>query len=134
MNLTIEKGVIDLGSEEGDEILTALILSLFTDARATDEEWEQVRDWEKSKRGYWGDKLRSDSLGSGSKLWLLKRSPTDEETRERAQVYVEEAVRWMVDDGLLSSIETSVSWSGDDLMIQAIINHNNEPINLKYTR
>lgn len=133
MNLTIEKGVIDLDSEDGDEILTALILSLFTDARSREEEWEQVKDWETSKRGYWGDKLRSDSPGSGSKLWLLKRSPVDEETRESAKIYVEEAVRWMVDDGLISSIETSVSWSGEDLMIQVTID-NNKPINLKYTR
>ena len=133
MNLTIEKGIIDLDSEEGDEILTALILSLFTDARATEEEWEQVRDWENSKRGYWGDKLSSDFMGSGSKLWLLRRSPTDEATRERARTYVKEALRWMVDDGLLSSIESDVSWAGDDLMIKVTVN-NKEPINLKYKR
>ena len=133
MNLTIEKGVIDLDSKEGDEILTALILSLFTDARATEEEWEQVRDWENSKRGYWGDKLSSDFMGSGSKLWLLRRSPADEATRERARTYVKEALRWMVDDGLLSSIESDVSWAGDDLMIKVTVN-NKEPINLKYKR
>ena len=39
----------------------------------------------------------------------------------------------MVDDGLLSSIESDVSWAGDDLMIKVTVN-NKEPINLKYKR
>ena len=133
MNLGITDNKIDLNTDEGDELLTAIIISLFTDARATDEEWEEVRDWEESRRGYWGDQLTPDGK-SGSKLWLLKRSPRDDETREKAKNYAEEALKWLRTDGLVESVDVVVTWINDDLMIQVNIDRLKKTLNLKYTR
>lgn len=96
----------DLDVEQG--LRTAVIISIFTDARANEEE---LPIGETSRRGYWGDlfpDVERDRIGS--RLWLLERSKETEEVRVTARQYCLEALQWMIDDGIAASIDVSTSF------------------------
>lgn len=76
---------------------TAIIISLFTNARAQDTDLP-LPDNSDSREGWWGD----DHIGS--KLWLLGRSKTQLDIAEQARQYAEESLLWMVQDGVAASI------------------------------
>ena len=124
MNLaSYDNGKIQLdfkADSKQDKLISAVIISIFTDARANDEEFKEVQDWELSKRGYWADQL--DGVKTGSKLWLLKRAPRDQDTLERAKSYTKEALSWLIEDDLAESLEVETSYEQDDLLIAIKIN------------
>ena len=59
----------DLQAEAGLD--TAILISLFTDARVRDEELPPGHTW---RRGWWGDDVEDEPDSTGSKLWTLRRS------------------------------------------------------------
>ena len=65
-----------------DSLYTAVVISLFTDARArAEDELPPELDGE-DRRGYWGDGLEGESVGS--RLWLLAREKDTARVRARA--------------------------------------------------
>jgi phage gp46-like protein len=100
------QGDIELNSDGNDlladnGLTTAVYISLFTDARA-DEDDAVVNDGE--LRGWWADlTMVGDKIGS--RLWLLDRAKTTPSTVAAAVEYAEEALQWMVDDGVVARIE-----------------------------
>lgn len=118
----------DLVSEDG--IRTAVIISLFTDRRANDEE---LPENEKSKRGWWGD-LFPDVEGDqiGSKLWLLSREKRTNETLNRAIDYAEEALGWMTDDGLADSVSVGADFDASGFLILTCLIQKPDDSNLTY--
>lgn len=91
---------VGLRGETG--LATAVLLSLFLDRRA--EEGDQPRP--DDPRGWWGDSLNLDpSERWGSRLWLLERGKAIEADRLRAEEYAKEALKWLVADGLVKSVE-----------------------------
>ena len=124
MNLaSYDNGKIQLdfkADSKQDNLISAVIISLFTDARANDEEFKEVQDWELSKRGYWADQL--DGVKTGSKLWLLKRAPRDQDTLEKAKSYTKESLNWLLEDGLAESLEVVSNYEQEDLLIAIKIN------------
>ncbi len=52
-----------------NSLLTAVIISLFTDRRALDS--DEIPDGTRDRRGWWGDSFRERPVGS--RLWLLSR-------------------------------------------------------------
>lgn len=93
----------DLESESGLE--TAVIISLFTDRRARDDD-ELPDPNNLDKRGWWGD-LVSEVEGDqiGSRLWLLSRAKTTENVLVKAKEYAEESLRWLIEDGIAKKVE-----------------------------
>lgn len=91
-----------LGTLEFDEGLeTAVVISLFTDRRAEPGDIENPED----RRGWWGDTfpdIPEDKIGS--RLWLLGRAKTTEETLELAKLYDEEALAWLLEDRVASRV------------------------------
>lgn len=84
-----------------DETLqTAVMLSLFTDRRALDA--DELPDGTTDRRGWWADAYRDRK--HGSRLWLLGREKELESVLRRAQEYAEEALRWMVEDGICDRV------------------------------
>ena len=82
-----------------DSLHTAVLHSLFTYARA------------EGRHGWWGELLGSAANDRyGSKLWLLRREKQTEETRLRAREYAEEALAWLVTDGIASSVVVAASY------------------------
>ncbi|TAH39298.1 MAG: hypothetical protein EYC70_00500 [Planctomycetota bacterium] len=88
----------DLARDEG--LVTAVLISLFSDRRA--EPAELLPPLETSARGYWGD-TQEDRLGS--LLWFLWREKASEETRRRAEEYAQQALSWLVQDGVAERVE-----------------------------
>ena len=89
--------------------LSSVIISLFTDARAADD--DILPDYNNTdKRGWWGDLAEPEATGdeTGSLLWLLERSKTEPEVLARAKQYIYNALQWLIDDGLVSKIEVTI--------------------------
>ena len=108
----------DLETDEGLE--TAIILSLYTDRRVDTQE---LPPEEKSRRGWFGD-LLAQTPGDfiGSRLWLLDRAKVSDDTRNLAEDYAQEALQWLIDDGVADSIDVSASFDKNNaLAIQCII-------------
>jgi phage gp46-like protein len=94
---------------------TAILLSLFSDARATPDEL----------RNHGGDDPRGaciDALSPvegdrfGSKLWLLFREKQIPETLNRAKRYCEDALEWLREDGIARLVEVVTAWIGQGRM------------------
>lgn len=90
----------------GQDLVTAVIISLFTDARADAD--DVIPDGTGNPRGWWGDVGRVRPLGS--KLWLLDRARKTEDTRQRAEDYAAAALAWLVDDGIAESVDVLAQW------------------------
>ena len=95
----------DLAREDG--LRTAVIVSLFTDARAQPGDIPEGDD----PRGYWGDAL-GEGDRTGSRLWLLDRSKQTTDVPVRAEAYASEALQWMIEDGVADRVEVSAEWAG----------------------
>lgn len=109
---------LDLARDDGLE--TAVVISLFTDRRATPEQVpaELPQD---DLRGYWGD-VRPDVEGdqSGSLLWLLAREKQLPQTLSRAQQYAREALDWMLADRIATRIDVAADYVAMGWMLLTI--------------
>lgn len=101
----------DLMTDQG--MRTAILISLFTDARADDG--DPLPQAGAERRGWWGDG------DIGSKLWLLKRAKITNETLLTAQQYCEEALQWLVDDGAVQSLSITAEAQADNRLAIAVI-------------
>ncbi|MDO8933773.1 MAG: phage GP46 family protein [Rhodocyclaceae bacterium] len=95
------------GLENDDGLETAVVLSLFSDARAREGD---VLPAGADLRGWWADAYAAN-VGDrhGSRLWLLARRKQLPEVLAEAKGYAEEALAWMVADGAASRVEVVAS-------------------------
>ena len=85
---------------------TAVILSLFSDARARPD--DELPPLEEDPRGWWGDGLAAETGDRfGSRLWLLERRKILPETLIEAEEMAREATRWLIEDGICDAVEIS---------------------------
>ncbi|WP_150721666.1 phage GP46 family protein [Pandoraea capi] len=92
--------------ETGNDVTTALLISLFTDRMADID--DIIPDGTTDPRGWWGDDANAGSIGS--RLWLLFREKQTKETLQRAYDYIVEAIQWMIDDKVVARFDINVSW------------------------
>ena len=106
---------LDLARDDGFE--TAVIISLFTDRRATPEQ-VPVELPQDDLRGYWGD-VRPEVEGdtTGSLLWLLSREKQTPQTLARAEQYCREALAWMLEDKVASLVEVAAEYGATGWML-----------------
>lgn len=89
------------GFEEDDGLETAVIISLFTDRRAEID--DQISG--DNRRGWWGDLLTEvEGDRIGSRLWLLAREKQLPNVLSKAREYAEEALQWLIEDGIASAV------------------------------
>ena len=103
-----------LASDDG--MRTAILISLFTDARAADD--ETLPEAGSDRRGWWGDAYARevqpdagtarDPNRIGSLLWLLSRSKITARTLAQATQACEEALAWLVRDGIASAVRVVI--------------------------
>ena len=135
-----DKGFADLIIQDGDfltgnDLETAIGLSLFTDRRATDSE---ISDFQtgvlgrQSRRGYWANSYRDTPQGSG--LWLLSRSKHVELTRSQAESFASDSLQWLVNDGIASSVDVVAALDGASGMSLSVsvAKPTGEDLNYKY--
>lgn len=113
--ITYDPALSDLLSDDG--LTTAVLISLFTDARAKDDDElpsALISEDFPDRRGCWMDSTSGRANDSiGSRLWLLERSKVTTENLRRAEQYAREALQWMIDEGLASTITTVAERGGD---------------------
>ena len=105
-------GLLDIGLQDPNTdvdqgLESAVLVSLFTDARAQDD--DVIPDGSTDQRGHWADSYSDSSLGS--RLWLLHREKQLPEVLSRAKDYVYEALQWLMDDNVASAITVDAYWS-----------------------
>lgn len=111
-NFDIDTGDFDLSIlrwdlETDDGFEAAILISLFTDARVTEEE---LSAGDTELRGWWGDAVENpDQQNTGSKLWLLDRTQITDEVLEAARQYSLEALQWLLDDGIVGTVDVDVT-------------------------
>lgn len=93
-----------------DSLETSIFISLFTDSRALDDDIPP--DGSTNRRGFWGDGLETDPLGS--RLWLLSRSKINADLLGKIETYSLEALQWLIDDGVCSEITVNVEINAMD--------------------
>lgn len=97
------------GLEQDTGLGSLLAASLLSDARARAEDlaFAGMPANSKDLRGYWAD-TPEDRFGS--RLWLLDRAKQTRETLARAQDYAQEALAWMVAEGILERVEVTATF------------------------
>lgn len=115
------EGLINIDYEDGDlktdnGLQTAVLVSLFTDARIDESEKEYD---EQSVRGFWGD-MFADNEGdaTGSKLWLFSRAKRTTETLVFYEDYAKKALAWLTQDGVAERVDVSAGYQGEGLMLE----------------
>ena len=99
--------VAGAGLESDEGLQTAILISLFTDRRASVGDVPQGT----GQRGWWGDSYAPEAGDQiGSRLWLLARSKQLPATLRQAEQYAREALQWLVDDGVAQNISATAEW------------------------
>lgn len=95
----------DLETEDG--LQTAVLVSLFTDARLPDD--IQPDDGGEDRRGWWPDHL-GEGHSYGSLLWTLDRSKQNEFTRFRAEEFARNSLLWLVEEKIAAAVEVTAQF------------------------
>ena len=96
--------------ESGQDLETAVIISLFTDRLAhPDDRLPDPHDGD--RRGWFAD-WDADEFGLiGSRLWLISREKQIEEVRLRIEGYCNEALAWLLEDDVADSVVVTAAWN-----------------------
>ncbi len=89
-------------------LATAVIVSLFTDRRAGPDDALPLR--QADRRGWPGDEVMSAGDSWGSLLWLLQATKVTPDVPERARFAAQEALAWLVREGIASRVDVVAFW------------------------
>ena len=105
--LDIEIQGLDLASDDGLE--NALAISIFTDARVSED---QLPYGSTKRRGWWGDmfpEVPGDKIGS--RLWTINPGKVTNEKLREAIDYCTESTKWLIDDGIADTINFTTEYN-----------------------
>lgn len=118
-----------------DGMRTAILISLFTDARADDD--AALPEEGSERRGWWGDVHAKDAgpqAGTardrnriGSLLWLLSRSKITNAVLQQAHQSVTQSLEWLVRDGIAASVAAVVTAQGSHMAIAVSVTRPDGP-------
>ena len=89
---------------------TAVAISLFTHARANDE---QLEIYAMEQQGFWGDPFTEGGESLGPLLWLLHRQKLLPSVINQAQNFANDSLLWLLDEPDVSDI-TVTAWRVND--------------------
>lgn len=116
-----------------NDLETAVLISLFSDRVANPG--DTIPDGTADPRGWWGDNQPSgNTVLIGSRLWLLDRSKHTQAVLQQAQTYAQEALQWMIDDGVAAKITVFAEWQAANFlgMLVTIFRQNGTTVPLNY--
>jgi len=97
----------DRDVDRDDGLETSVLLTLLTDKQADDG--DDLPDDSGYRGGWFGDGLPVvPDYKMGTKLWLLQRAKSTSEIPARAKEYLDDGFAWMVEDGIVDSVEVTV--------------------------
>lgn len=129
MQLYLNGKATTLSDYAEDDLARAVVISLFSWRRADEDD---VLPGE-SRYGWWADTF-SEGDPIGSKLWLLIRSKLTDETLLKAKEYAEEALQWLIEDRIASSVTVTAERGGMnrlDLSV-VIVKPDNSQLDLRF--
>lgn len=94
-------GSCDIVFNNEDTITSSVLMSLFCFRRCKIEELQDGTD----QNGWWVDTAKEKW---GSKLWLLHRRSIKANLLPQIKQYCEESLKWLIDDGVCTSIDVQV--------------------------
>jgi phage gp46-like protein len=103
-----------------DSFEAAILVSLFTDRRASAEEAPVARQ----RRGWVGD-LETPEDPIGSLLWLLDQSRVTATTAARAADYAERALGWLVSDGIAVAVSADAQVEATRVLLDVTLTRPN---------
>ena len=112
--------------ESEDSFDSTLIVSLFTDARADENEVPVPED----RRGWIGNLGYSFQIGS--KLWLYSQSRVTPALVSAVRSEVQSALDFYVTDGLVKSIDVTAEMIGSGVSFSVTINRHNSKVDTRY--
>ncbi|PIW54582.1 MAG: hypothetical protein COW16_10355 [Sphingomonadales bacterium CG12_big_fil_rev_8_21_14_0_65_65_10] len=125
--------LVDGRLETDNGLRTAVLISLFADAQA--ELGEALPGGARDRRGWWGDEIARGPGGeaapaqardrTGSLLWLLSRSVVSADALRRARDACEDALDWLVRDGIARAVRVVTETQGTRLAIAVAIERAN---------
>lgn len=113
-----------VSADMDDSLTRAVIISLFSWRRADDGD-----DYDGTERmGWWADQFSTAANDRiGSKLWQLMRRSITDETLAEAQEMCEQALQWLVDNGICSAVSATAERGSDmnriDLTVTLELSH-----------
>lgn len=107
------------GLVTGSPITSAILISVFTDRMAATD--DEIPDGSGDPRGWWGD--AGEQYQIGSRMWLLRRAKQTDQTLQRAFDYLAEALKWMVDDGVVTGFDIAVKWAARGVLVASVVAH-----------
>jgi phage gp46-like protein len=103
MTMSFSWDIAAPGLAQDNGLLTAVILSLFSDRRAHPDDSLPSDD---DRRGWWADAYADPENDLwGSRLWLLERSKQMADVLRKTEEYAREALQWMITDRVLQSMD-----------------------------
>lgn len=94
-------GLCDISFSQGNSLASAVLMSIFSWRRGAVGE----ADDEGRKYGWWAD---TPQRKLGSKFWLLRRTSITPSVMQKAKEYCEEALKWLIEDGICRTITVEV--------------------------
>jgi phage gp46-like protein len=91
----------------GSDLYTAILISLFTDATAADD--DTIADGSDDPRGWWAGAI-------GSKLWLRERSRATQSLLAVVKNDIEQALAWLIADDVVAGIEVTTEYTRPALL------------------
>lgn len=109
-----DSGQTPAGADDGTggDLTAAVMVSLLSWRRASDD--YQLADGSTNRKGCWTDSYEDEPIGS--RLWQLLRSKHTVGARNQpallaARDYCNEALAWMLKDGVASAVDVSTFWA-----------------------
>lgn len=94
-------------SSEQSDLATAVLISLFSDATADDD--DVAPDGAQDPRGWWAGPI-------GSKIWLRMRAKKTAALLAIVQADIVDALQWLIEDGVASSIDVLTEWTPPSML------------------
>lgn len=113
LSLDSAGGLPGTGLVSGNDIETAVLISIFTDAAAEPD--DQIPDASSDPRGWWGDPT------IGSRLWLRLRAKQTAQTLLLVKADIEAALAWLIADDVAAAVEVTTEWRARGALGAAII-------------
>lgn len=107
---------------------TAILVSLFTDRRASASEVPISQN----RRGWIGNEFFEDNFEIGSKLWLFEQSALTQDTINGIQDVAKAALKWLVDDGYAVRIEVEVIKGNTSVSLEVDIFRSNSKVEHRF--
>ena len=133
LTILIDGREAQLALQSAEPLVRAVFISLFTWRRAQPDD-----DLPGTERmGWWGDSfapVEGDRIGS--RLWLLARAKLLPDTPAKAKEYAEEALQWLLDDGVAAKVDVQAERQGLETLAMRVVIYKtgaSVPLDIRFT-